>query len=164
MMMKSWPLALIAALAVSACQTITSDAPETTIAPAAPAQAADQGEVLFTPKVLDRGGYCMVGFGVTYPEDVAPHSRQIRVTTLWSDDEVDYALPIPPLGAPDSFIANDDGTVTFTGMIYNSIDGCDPELAARTLAIGPCVEGDCAPARFVPDSEAAGLGLVEADY
>lgn len=161
MTMKFWPFALLAALTISACQTTGPDAPMTAAAPAATAAA---GEVLFAHKVLDRGGYCTVGFTVTYPEDVVPHSRQIRITTIWSGDEVDYALPIPPLGAPDTFVTNGDGTVTFTGAVADSIDQCNPELAARTLAIGPCAEGVCTPARFVPDSDAASLGLEEADY
>jgi len=37
-------------------------------------------------------------------------------------------------------------------------------MAARTLAIGECAEGVGAPARFVPDEEAARFGLGEADY
>jgi len=161
MTMKSWPIALLAALTISACHTTGSDLPMTTAVSAAPASA---GEVLFAHKVLDRGGYCTVGFTVTYPEDVVPHSRQIRIKTLWSGDEVDYALPIPPRGAPDTFTANDDGTITFTGAVTDSIDQCDPELAARTLAIGPCAEGACSPARYVPETEVADLGLEEADY
>lgn len=35
---------------------------------------------------------------------------------------------------------------------------------ARTLAIGPCADGECPPARFVPDEAAARLGLHEAEY
>ena len=86
------------------------------------------------------------------------------IATLSLDDVADYVLPLPPLGAPDSFIANGDGTITFTGLIDNSIDGCNREMAARTLAIGECADGVCSPARFVPDEEAARFGLVEADY
>lgn len=86
------------------------------------------------------------------------------IATLSSDEVADDVLPLPPLGAPDSFIANGDGTITFTGLIDNSIDGCNREMAAHTLAIGECAHGVCAPARFVPDEEAARFGLGEADY
>jgi streptogramin lyase len=106
----------------------------------------------------------MVGFTVTYPKDTAPHSRNIRVTTIWSDTSQDYALPIPPGGPPDSFTQNADGTTTFTGTVNDSIDRCDPELTARTLAIGPCASGNCPPARFIPNENAARLGLGEEKY
>lgn len=121
-------------------------------------------EVVFSPRVLERDGYCLAGFAVTYPEDVAPHKRQIRVTTRWSGDAVDYPLPIPPLGAPDRYTENGDGTVTFNGMVTDSIMACDPDLTARTLAIGPCVEGACVAARFVANAQTAGLGIGEAEY
>ncbi|MBY9068173.1 hypothetical protein K1X12_14775 [Hyphomonas sp. WL0036] len=121
-------------------------------------------EVVFVPLVLERDGYCLVGFGITYPEDVEPHARQIRINTRWSGDVVDYPLPIPPLGAPDRYSSNDDGTVTFSGMVNDSIIECDPELAARTLAIGPCVEGQCLVARFASNARAAELGIDEAVY
>lgn len=121
-------------------------------------------EVVFSPRVLERDGYCLVGFAVTYPKDVEPHKRQIRVTTQWSGDVVDYPLPIPPLGAPDRYAENGDGTVTFSGMVTDSIMECDPELAARTLAIGPCVEGKCREARFVANAQTAVLGIDEAEY
>lgn len=150
---------LIAAAAIlTACQTPGSDK-ERAIIPAAAAS-----EVVFTPLVLDKEGYCLVGFGVTYPENADPHRRQIRVTELWSGDIQDYPLPIPPQGAPDNFIPNGDGTVTFTGMATNSIMGCDRELAARTLAIGPCAEGICLPARFVEGGSGVELALAEAEY
>lgn len=127
-------------------------------------RAQDTGAVLFMPQVVDRETHCIVGFAVTYPQDVAPHSRHIRVTTTWSEASQDNPWPIPSLGAPDSFTHNEDGTVTFSGVVNESIGGCDPELTARTLAIGPCADGECPPARFVPDEAAARLGLGEAEY
>lgn len=149
---------LAAAAILTACQTSGSDKG------AAFPVAVAASEVVFTPLVLEKEGYCLVGFGVTYPENIDPHRRQIRVTEIWSGDSQDYPLPIPPLGAPDNFIPNGDGTVTFTGMATNSIMGCDPELAARTLAIGPCTEGSCAPARFVEGRSEVELALTEAEY
>jgi|GEM_PF-3225902 len=148
----------IGALVLSACQANSVKT--------APVEVVTQleSEVVFSPLVIERDGYCLVGFGVTYPVDVAPHKRQIRVTTHWSGDVVDYPLPIPPLGAPDSYTANDDGTVTFRGMANDSIMECDAEFAARSLAIGPCVEGECLEARFVPDERTASLGIGEAAY
>ena len=120
--------------------------------------------MLFRPQVVDRGTHCIVGFAVTYPQNILPHSRHIRVTTTWSETSQDHPWPIPSLGAPDSFTHNEDGTVTFTGAVNESVGGCDPELTERTLAIGPCAEGECPPARFIPDEAAMQLGLREADY
>lgn len=148
----------LGAIALSACQaTSVKTAPLEVVSKV-------ESEVVFEPLVLERDGYCLVGFGVTYPVDVAPHKRQIRVTTQWSGDVVDYPLPIPPLGAPDRYAENGDGTVTFSGMVTDSIMECDPELAARTLAIGPCVEGECVEARFVANAQTASLGIDEAEY
>lgn len=153
--MKSIQLAVVVALAVTTCpaaaaaQTATAESPH---------------EVTFSPQIIDRENHCIVGFSVTYPKEVAPHSRHIRITTLWSEASQDNPWPIPSLGAPDSFTHNEDGTVTFSGAVNESIGGCDPELTARTLAIGPCAEDKCPPARFVPDEAAASLGLHEAEY
>jgi len=121
-------------------------------------------EVVFTPEVIDRDTHCIVGFAVTYPQDVAPHGRQIRVTTVWSETIQDDVWQVPPRGAPDSFTQNSDGTVTFSGAVNESVGGCDRELTERTLAIGPCAEGDCPPARFVSNENAERLGLRETDY
>ena len=55
---------------------------------------------MFSTQVVDKGGYCTVSFTVTYPQDVAPHSRQIRTEIIahgFADDAQDYALPTPPL-------------------------------------------------------------------
>ncbi len=149
--MKSAPIAAVIAFALASC-------------PAAALAEAVAAEVAFSPQIIDRENHCIVGFAVTYPKDVTPHSRHIRITTLWSEASQGNPWPIPSLGAPDSFTHNEDGTVTFTGAVNESVGGCDPELTARTLAIGPCAEGDCAPARFVPDEDAARLGLAEAEY
>jgi hypothetical protein len=119
---------------------------------------------MFSPQVIDRENFCIVGFSVTYPKDIAPHSRHVRITTLWSEASQDNPWSIPSLGAPDSFTHNEDGTVTFTGAVYDSVIPCDPEVTARTLAIGPCAEGDCPAARFVPNEAGARLGLGEAEY
>lgn len=140
--MKSTPMAAIIAIAMATC-------PVAALAQAVAAEASH--EVTFSPQIIDRENHCIVGFTVTYPKDVAPHSRHVRITTLWSEASQDNPWPIPSLGAPDSFAHNEEGTVTFTGAVNESVGGCDPELTARTLAIGPCAEGDCAPARFVPD-------------
>lgn len=121
-------------------------------------------EVTFRPMIVDRENYCIVGFAVTYPMEVKPHSRFVRITTLWSEASQDIPWSIPSGGAPDSFTYNEDGTVTFTGAVNESVGKCDPELTARTLAIGPCAEGDCAPARFAPEDKATSLGLTQADY
>ena len=153
-----WPFALIGASAISACQ-VGGASPRAT-----PASVSDLREVVFAPQVIDRGSFCMIGFAVTYPKDIAPHSRHIRITTLWSETSHDNPWPIPSLGPPDSFTDNEDGTVTFTGAIQDSVAECDPELTGRTLAIGPCAEGACAPARFEADEHAARFGLAEAQY
>jgi len=79
------------------------------------------------------------------------------IATLSSDEVADDVLPRPPRW--ERLTAS-----SFTGLICNSIDGCNREMAARTLAIGECAEGVGAPARFVPDEEAARFGLGEADY
>jgi hypothetical protein len=129
-----------------------------------PAHGQDLGEILFTPQVLDRGSDCVVGFSITYPQNTLPHSRHVRVTTQWSTNVVDYAMPIPPHGAPDRFKSNADSTITFTGTVNETIAGCDPELTARTLAIGGCAQGVCTPARFVPNDNAVRFGLNEAEY
>jgi len=44
----------------------------------AEATRAAGGEVVFGPLYDDRGGYCVVGFTVTYPADAPQHSRMIR--------------------------------------------------------------------------------------
>jgi len=153
-----WPFALIGALAISACQA-GAPSPQ-----AAPVSMSGPREVVFAPQVIDRGSYCLIGFAVTYPKDIAPHRRHVRITTLWSETSQDNPWPIPSLGPPDSFTNNEDGTVTFTGAIQESVMGCDSELTGRTLAIGPCAEGACAPARFEADEHAAGFGLAEEQY
>lgn len=133
--------------------------------PAAPSPA--DGELVFSTQVVDKGGYCTVSFTVTYPEDVAPHSRQIRTEIIahgFADNAQDYALPIPPLTLPDTLTNNGDGTITFNELRLSSIDRCLPELAGRTLAIGPCASGPCLPARFVPGPEADSLGLTNVPY
>lgn len=153
--MKSTPMAAVIAVTVAICP----------VAALAQEVAAEPShDIIFSPQIIDRENHCIVGFAVTYPKDVTPHSRHVRITTLWSEVSQDNPWPIPSLGAPDSFTHNEDGTVTFTGAVNESVGGCDPELTARTLAIGPCSGGDCAPARFVPDEDAARLGLAEADY
>jgi len=153
--MKSIQLAVGVALAATTCPTAVT-------APAVTAESPT--EVTFSPQLINRENDCIVGFSVTYPKEVAPHSRHVRITTLWSEASQDNPWPIPSLGAPDSFTHNEDGTVTFSGAVNESIGGCDPELTARTLAIGPCADGECPPARFVPDEKAARLGLHEAEY
>jgi hypothetical protein len=151
-------LAVFATVALAACQTAGER-------PAALPSA--DGELVFSTQVVDKGGYCTVSFTVTYPEDVTPHSRQIRTETIFrgfAEDPQDYALPIPPLALPDSLINNGDGTITFNELRLSSIDRCLPELAGRTLAIGPCASGPCLPARFVPGPEAGRLGLTNVPY
>lgn len=151
-------LAMSAAVAVAGCQMAGER-------PAAPSPA--DGELVFSTQVVDKGGYCTVSFTVTYPEDVTPHSRQIRTEIVWrgfTDDTHDYALPMPPLALPDSLTNNGDGTITFNELRLSSIDRCLPELAGRTLAIGPCASGPCLPARFVPGPEADRLGLTNVPY
>lgn len=153
--MSSIPIAAVAALAVSTCAVT---------ALTQPAAAEVPNEVTFSPHVIDRENHCIVGFAVTYPKGVKPHSRHVRMTTLWSGASQDNPWPIPSVGAPDSFTHNEDGTVTFTGAVNESVGECDPELTARTLAIGPCAEGVCLPARFAPEERATSLGLTKADY
>jgi hypothetical protein len=126
---------------------------------------ATGGEVVFGTFYEDRGGYCSVGFTVTYPADAPPHSRMIRT----AEDASSFvggeeAIPIPPLGPPDAFRRNADGTVTFGVILQTSADRCDPALTARTIAIGPCASGDCLPARFAPGPEAARLGMRSVRY
>ena len=149
---------MFAAVALAACQTAGERPP-----PASP----DAGEVIFSTQVVDKGGYCTVSFTVTYPEDVTPHSRQVRTEIILhgsADDAHDYALPIPPLAVPDSLTNNGDGTITLNELRLSSIDQCLPTLAGRTLAIGPCASGPCLPARFVPGPEADRLGLTNVPY
>ena len=153
--MKLMPMGVIIAFTMATCPVV---------AIAQTATAESPYEITFRPKIIDSDNHCVVGFTVTYPKDIVHHSRHVRIITAWSDAIQDNTWPIPSLGAPDSFTHNEDGTVTFTGMVHESVSGCDPELTARTLAIGPCAEGDCPPARFVPDEAAARLGLGEAEY
>ena len=151
-------LAGFAAVALAACQVAGEHK-------AAPSPA--DGELVFSTQVVDKGGYCTVSFTVTYPEDVTPHGRQVRTEIIshgYADDAQDYALPIPPLALPDSFTHNGDGTITFNQLRLSSIDRRLPELAGRTLAIGPCASGPCLPARFVPGPEADRLGLTNVPY
>lgn len=151
-------LATLATVVLAACQ-----APGARHAPLPPAD----GEVIFSTQVVDKGGYCTVSFTVTYPEDVTPHSRQVRTAIIlhgFADDAHDYALPIPPLALPDSLTDNGDGTITFNELRLSSIDRCLPELAGRTLAIGPCAAGPCLPARFVAGPDADRLGLSNVPY
>jgi hypothetical protein len=151
-------LALFATVALAACQVAGER-------PAAP--PSSDGELVFSTQVVDKGGYCTVSFTVTYPEDATPHSRQIRTETIFqgfAEDPQDYALPIPPLAPPDSLVNNGDGPITFKELRLSSIDRCLPELAGRTLAIGPCASGPCLPARFVPGPEADRLGLTNVPY
>jgi hypothetical protein len=153
-------LAMSAMAAVAACQTIGERERPT-------AHSTADGELVFSTQVVDKDGYCMVSFTVTYPEDVTPHSRQIRTELVrhgFARDAQDYALPIPPLAPPDSFVNNGDGTITFNELRLSSIGDCLPELAGRTLAIGPCASGPCLPARFVPGPEAERLGLRNVPY
>ena len=129
------------------------------------ATRAAGGEVVFGTSYEDRGGYCMVGFTVTYPADAPPHSRMIR--TAEDSNSItgsDFAIPIPPLGPPDSFRRNANGTVTFGGIAQSSVSPCERAGTGRTLAIGPCASGDCLPARFAPGPEADRLGLRSARY
>lgn len=153
--MKSIVSGVIVAFAVATCPAGAF---------ALTASAETPHEVIFSPQILDRENHCIVGFAVTYPQNVLPHSRHIRVTTTWSETSQDHPWPIPSLGAPDSFTHNEDGTVTFTGAVNESVGGCDHELTERTLAIGPCAEGECPPARYIPDEAAMRLGLREAEY
>ena len=151
-------LAVLAMVALAACQTAGER-------PAATSPA--DGELIFSTQIVDKGGYCTVSFTVTYPENVMPHSRQVRTEIIFrgfADDAQDYALPIPPLAPPDSFTNNGDGTMTFNELRLSSIDRCLPDLAGRTLAIGPCASGPCLPARFVPGPEADRLGLTNVPY
>lgn len=153
--MKSIPLAVLIGLTVTTGPVVAA---------AQVATAEFPHGITFSPQIIDRENYCIVGFSVTYQKDVAPHSRHVRMTTLWSEASQDNPWPIPSHGAPDSFTHNEDGTVTFTGAVSESIGGCDPELTARTLAIGPCAQGDCPPASYVASEDAERLGLREADY
>lgn len=123
------------------------------------------GEVVFGTVYDDRGGFCLVGFTATYPADAPPHSRMIRTAQDWNlETAEDFAFPIPPLGPPDSFRRNADGTVTYRGIAENSHSPCERSATARTLAIGPCASGDCLPARFVAGPDADRLGLRDARY
>ena len=123
------------------------------------------GEVVFGTSYEDRGGYCSVGFTMTYPADAPPHSRMIRTTedsNAFAGGE--FAIPVPPQGPPAAFRRNADGTVTFSGIAQSSVSPCTPPGTGRTLAIGPCASGDCLPARFAPGPEAARLEMRGARY
>ena len=129
------------------------------------ATRAAGGEVVFGTSYEDRGGYCMVGFTVTYPADAPRHSRMIR--TVEDSNSItgsDSAIPIPPLGPPDSFRRNADGTVTFGGIAELSLSPCELAVTGSTLAIGPCASAYCLHARFAPGPEADRLGLRSARY
>ena len=129
------------------------------------ATRAAGGEVVFGTLYEDRGGYCSVGFTVTYPADAPPRSRMIRTAEdSNSFMTADFALPIPPLGPPDAFRRNADGTVTFGVIAQTSASPCERSGTGRTLAIGPCASGDCLPARFVAGPEADRLALRSAAY
>lgn len=129
--------------------------------PAAQGGAATRGSaeaITFAPVVTDRGGYCMVGFTVTYPEGVAPHKRSIRIREHALENTIAYDLPIPPLGAPRQF-SRAGGMVTFGTLGEATIDGCRPELTRRSLVVGQCAEGDCPPVRIATGTVDAQLGL-----
>lgn len=141
------PLLMVTAL-LAAC--VPSETPVSSRAPA--------GVVSFTPVKEDRGGYCIVGFTVTYPEGIAAHKRRITVKEPALGTSNSYDLPIPPLGPPDAF-TRQGSMITFARLGEATIDPCGPQLAQRTLIVGACTEGQCAPARFVPDASLDSLGL-----
>ena len=114
--------------------------------------------VSFAPAKQDRSGSCIVGFTVTYPEDISPHKRRITIEEPALGVSTSYDLPIPALG-PSGAFTRQDGMVTFAGLGNATVIDCDPELTRRTLSVGACNEGQCAPARFVPDASLASLGL-----
>jgi hypothetical protein len=114
--------------------------------------------VSFAPVKQDRGGSCIVGFTVTYPEDISPHKRRITIEEPALGASTSYDLPIPALGPSNAF-TRQAGVVTFAGLGNATVIDCSPELTRRTLSIGACTEGQCAPARFVPDASLASLGL-----
>lgn len=141
-------LGLTVAALLAAC---VPDTPPTTYRPAT-------GIVTFTPVRDDRDGYCLVGYTVTYPEDIAPHSRRITVTEPAIGSSNSYNLPIPPMGPPSAY-SRQGNMITFARLGDASIVDCDPSLTQRSLTVGPCTGGTCAPARFAPDPTLASLRL-----
>lgn len=122
------------------------------------ASAPPAGVVSFAPVKQDREGFCIVGFSVTYPEATAPHKRRITVTEPALGTSNSYDLPIPALGPPTAFVRQ-NGMITYNGLGNATIVDCDPDLTRRSLTVGACSEGQCAPARYVPDASLASLGL-----
>jgi len=120
--------------------------------------ATPSGFVSFAPVKQDRDGSCIVGFTVTYPEDTSPHKRRITIEEAALGTSTSYDLPIPPLGPSDAF-TRQAGMVTFAGLGNATVIDCDSELTRRTLSVGACTDGQCAPARFVPDASLASSGL-----
>jgi hypothetical protein len=129
------------------------------------AEGEGEREVVFSTRYEDKGEDCTVRFTMTYPADTPPHSRMVR-TAKDSNSYAgsDEAIQIPPQGFPAFFKSNDDGTVTFDGVMSATAYPCAPPHTSMSLAIGPCVSGDCLPARFEPGPEAERLGLREVDY
>lgn len=114
--------------------------------------------VSFAPVKQDRDGSCIVGYTVTYPEDISPHKRRITIEEPALGTSTSYDLPIPALGPAGAF-TQQGGMVTFAGLGNATVIDCRPELTNRVLSVGACTEGQCAPARFVPDASLASLGL-----
>ncbi|WP_099827996.1 hypothetical protein [Oceaniglobus indicus] len=120
--------------------------------------APSPGTVSFAPLRDDRPGSCIVGYTVSYPEGIAPHARRITVEEPAIGASNSYDLPIPPLGPPSAFTRT-GGTETFSMLGEATVVDCTPELTRRILTVGPCTQGQCAPARFAPDASLASLGV-----
>lgn len=146
--MRHLPLAIPAVALLAAC---VPDTPPATDRPAA-------GVVTFMPVRSDGTGFCRVGYSVTYPANIAPHSRRITVSEPATGTTSSYDLPIPPLGPPRAF-TEQGGMITFERLADATIMECNPDLTRRSLNVGPCTSGDCAAARFAPDPALATLRL-----
>ena len=142
---------LLAIPAVALLAACVPDTPPATDRPAA-------GVVTFMPVRSDGTGFCRVGYSVTYPANIAPQSRRITVSEPATGTTSSYDLPIPPLGPPSAYSRQGD-MITFARLGDASIVDCDPSLTRRSLTVGACTSGDCAPARFTPDPALAGLLL-----
>ena len=158
-----------AGLALATCLALAACIPEMSsesARPAPPETAANPDAVVLSARQVAGSAKgatsgCRVRFPITYPADVPPHARQIRVFQVDAPTSVantvyDDAWRFPISPDRPYLTSNPDGTITWRGF-GKSFAPC--QHTSWVVEIGQCVSGDCPPATFYPSRDMGDISV-----
>uniref|UniRef100_UPI003B51BB07 hypothetical protein n=1 Tax=Roseovarius indicus TaxID=540747 RepID=UPI003B51BB07 len=156
-------LALATCLALAACYP---ERPSESASPTPPEAAPNPDAVVLSARQVSGSAEgatsgCRVRFPITYPADVPPHRRQIRVYPMDAPTSVantiyDDAWRFPISPNRPYLRSNPDGTITWRGF-GKRFAPC--QHTSWVVEIGECVSGECPPATFYPSRDMGDISV-----